>query len=97
MPPPARHLHRGLWKHSVPVGGAPATKLPAGGAHLCHCKIQDLTSGSTQQRPFPAVHVSTAVPGSRHASGSTQLASTIHTAYHIVYLAYMQCPPASSS
>lgn len=31
----------------VPVGGAAATKLPAGGAHLGHCEIQDLTSEST--------------------------------------------------
>lgn len=86
VPPPARHLHRGLWKHSVPVGGAAATKLPAGGAHLCHCEIQDLTSGSTQQPPLsscPCIY--------RHAwvvtrLGSTQPASTIHTAYHIVCL-----------
>lgn len=47
----ARHLRKGgfveTFRACVPVGGAAATKLPAGGAHSGHCEIQDLTSEST--------------------------------------------------
>lgn len=67
MPPRQRHLHRGLWKHSVPVAGAAATKLPAGAVHLC--QIQDLTSESTHQ---PVLHALPAAPPlSKLASQST--------------------------
>lgn len=65
----ARHLRRGPWKQTVPVERAASTKLPAGGAHLDHSEIQDLTSESTSAsppcKPCPPLLAATPFPASQ--------------------------------
>lgn len=63
----------------MPVGGAAATKLPAGGAHLGHCEIQDLTSESTALTHHPALQALPALTRRDPLSSQSVYLQSTHT------------------